>query len=152
MCWTSTDKPIKQIANEDVICYKILIPSREGRVVSPYFNYEYNYHKINDEITLNIYTTPTFENVFCVDLMYKIDLYKCDQGYHSYSSLDFAKKVCHDSRLYEKGACIFKCIIPKGSVFYENKRGEIVSSNIIIGVYDKDAPKDEFFAVSKKNQ
>lgn len=133
MCWTSTEKPVRQIAQKDVICYKILVLFRDGRLVSPYFRYEYKCHKINDEIALNIDTTYAFDKVFCVDLFKKINLYTCRQGYHSYSSLDDAKKV-YNSSFYENGVCVFKCIIPKGSVYYKNERGEIVSSNIIIGI------------------
>lgn len=129
MCWTSANKPVKQIAKEDVICYKIVI-SRDGRVVSPYFHYEYKYHKINEEIALNIeYTLSSDIN--------QLRLYKCRQGYHSYSSLDFANQV-YNNYFYENDGCVFKCIIPKGSVYYDNKHGEIVSSNIIIGINQKE--------------
>ena len=56
---------------------------------------------------------------------------RINEGFHSYIKLDTAENDLLYAALYPFTDVIVKCIVPKGSEYYINNRGEIVSSNII---------------------
>lgn len=125
MCWISKSKtmPIKNIAEKDIICYKIFHiqniifeqfdKSKIQKLYSEYMNFLYIPYKKQEHINL------------------KIENYIYDKritfGYHSYSTLERALYGIHNSNY-----TIVECIIPKDSEYYVNSRQEIVSSNIIV--------------------
>lgn len=144
MCWLG--RCIRKVAKRDITVYKLGFIS-ENNFISLYQDYIYEIKKINKEIELK------------PDLFYKDGLgdngaiYK---GYHSYvyismpySGLD---SYCRIIYLGKKPHCIrllnlyyvAAFIIPKGSEYYENSKGEIVSSNIIYtGKYVKIGNSEE---------
>lgn len=120
MCWVSKTKPIKNIAEKDIICYKvfhiqniIFDKSKIQKLYSEYMNFLYIPYKKQEHINLKI------EN--------DIIRYIIEEGYHSYSTFERAQY-----RLGYSDLKIIKCIIPKDSEYYVNSRQEIVSSNIIV--------------------
>ena len=131
MCWVSRTKPIKNIAEKDIICYKVFHfnniifeefvdrtkiqfdKNKIQKLYSEYMNFLYIPYKKQEHINL------------------KIENYIYDKritfGYHSYSTLERALYGIHNSNY-----TIVECIIPKDSEYYVNSRQEIVSSNIIV--------------------
>ena len=125
MCWVSKSKtmPIKNIAEKDIICYKVFHiqniifeqfdKSKIQKLYSEYMNFLYIPYKKQEHINL------------------KIENYIYDKritfGYHSYSTLERALYGIHNSNY-----TIVECIIPKDSEYYVNSRQEIVSSDIIV--------------------
>lgn len=124
MCWKTCKTPIKQIAESDLKVYKIL-RRVENYIVSPiweFFIWELN----------KTYKTK-LDNPYC----YKdIDIIK--RGFHSlldspklHSGRIWCTKSC-DVMYYSPNEYVFEAIIPKGSEYYENEDGEIVSNQLKI--------------------
>lgn len=120
MCWRSNKLPKMCIAEQDICVYKIVRSINDFLCSSAIQNFQYQY-KI-------LYTQ---EEPILVQLGYIS--YVIEKGFHSYKTYFKAKKKFHkfyEGSLYNM--IIVECIIPKDSIFYENKNGEIVSNNIII--------------------
>ena len=130
MCWVSKTIPIKNIAEKDIICYKIfhiqniifeqfdrtkiqIDKNKIQKLYSEYMNFLYIPYKKQEHINLKI------EN--------DIIRYIIEEGYHSYSTLERALYG-----IYNSNYTIVECIIPKDSEYYVNYRQEIVSSDIIV--------------------
>ena len=130
MCWINKTIPIKNIAEKDIICYKVfhiqniifeqfdrtkiqIDKNKIQKLYSEYMNFLYIPYKKQEHINL------------------KIENYIYDKritfGYHSYSTLERALYGIHNSNY-----TIVECIIPKDSEYYVNSRQEIVSSDIIV--------------------
>ena len=129
MCWIGKYAP--RVARRDITVYKL------GRIlnnefISLYQGYIYDIKSINEEITLIPRIHPVL-NHFCIFF----------EGYHSYTSISmpyselglFSRKIYLGKKLSTLWLCntyyIATFIIPKGSEYFENVTGEIVSSNII---------------------
>ena len=129
MCWIG--KNACRIARRDITVYKL------GRIlknefISLYQDYTYEIKSINEEITLIPRKHPAF---------YPLCMIR--EGYHSYISISmpysklglFSRKVYLGKNLGTLLLCnpyyIATFIIPRGSKYFENTYGEIVSSNII---------------------
>ena len=142
MCWTinkwaytQNTKKYRKVADEDIFVYKI--GYKDGNGFSPYYRDEfiYNANMPNEEIKLYVNSSQVFD-------------FRVDEGYHSYSEECYVRECITDNidiyspvsekinnfdnydEIYEQFA-IGKFIIPKGSEYYENEYGEIVSSQII---------------------
>lgn len=131
MCWVSKTIPIKNIAEKDIICYKLfhfeniffdeqldrtkiqLDRAKIQKLYSEYMHFLYIPYKKQEHINLKI------EN--------DIIRYIIEEGYHSYSTFERAQY-----RLGYSDLKIIECIIPKDSEYYVNSRDEVVSSNIIV--------------------
>ena len=132
MCWIG--KNACRIARRDIAVYKMGSIS-ENIFISLYQNYIYEIGKINKDIVL----VP--------DIRYNVigdPLCTIYRGYHSYTSISMSYS---DLGLYSRTIYLGKLpytlwlrnnyyyiatfIIPEGSNYLENDRGEIVSSNII---------------------
>ena len=131
MCWVSRTKPIKNIAEKDIICYKVfhfydilfdeqldrtkiqIDKDKIQKLYSECMNFLYIPYKRQKHINLKI------EN--------DIIRYIIEEGYHSYSTFERAQY-----RLGYSDLKIIECIIPKDSEYYVNSRDEFVSSNIIV--------------------
>ena len=116
MCWVSKTKPIKNIAEKDIICYKVFHIQniifdkwKIQKLYSEYMNFLYIPYKEQEYINLKSDKIITF-------------------GYHSYSTIERAIDEIYNSKYYS----IVECIIPKNSEYYINSCQEIVSSNIIV--------------------
>ena len=136
MCWVSKTKPIKNIAEKDIICYKVFHfnniifeefvdrtkiqfdKNKIQKLYSEYMNFLYIPYKKQEHINLKI------EN--------DIIRYIIDEGYHSYSTFERAQYRLRYNSIYNSNLKIIECIIPKDSEYYVNSRQEIVSSNIIV--------------------
>lgn len=143
MCWTSDKIPVKKIASGDITCYKVFCTSniiwnrnpikflgitvwnkyKIKELCSLYRDYLYVPYESNPEV--NIFISKNKYHYLIPKSEYYYRWY-IDEGYHSYGTLDKAKE---ERNLYE---IIVKCIIPKGSAYYINDLGEIVSSSIIV--------------------
>lgn len=127
MCWTSSEKPIKCIATDNITCYKVFskldikwriektsdsLEKKMKEVKSLYKNYIYIPYETNPKV-----------NIIC-RLDYDLS---CDwfitEGYHSYKYINSINK---------RYFCMLECIIPKGSIYYINSDNCIVSSDIIV--------------------
>lgn len=136
MCWNCYIENLKaQTAKEDINVYKIVKKATKESCISPFRDYTYY---------LNI--TPPFLTLEVMIKPYTI-FTKITEGYHSYSSVNF---VCDSIRKENFGSYVKTIqlgnskekfivdnylylatfIIPKGSVYFINENGEIVS-NII---------------------
>jgi hypothetical protein len=117
-------------ALEDIVCYKIL----RKDLSSPYLYYEYT---LNKEVKVKL-KIPRHINEDG-DLQFKLynkypdncTITRINKGLHSYSSLKRARENANGfmfSKYY-----VFKCIIPKGALFYRDDiNKEYVSDKLII--------------------
>lgn len=109
-----------KIAEKDIVVYKYTSNILDNSIfTSDIISFLYNKDEINIDIDLF-----SFNVVKCLFLKIII----ITEGYHSFKNIKLLKK----SYLYDSESCkIAKFIIPKGSSYYKNNDGEIVSSNII---------------------
>lgn len=104
-------------ANKNIVVYKILLKSFFGKIVSPYWDFVYKLR--------TLYST----SLSVRQSLYSNKLYLIDEGLHAYTSIDKAEKEI----ISFKRAYIYRCIIPKGSLYYINKKdNEIVSNQLIV--------------------
>ena len=136
MCWTcNINKLEAQIAKEDINVYKIVKKATKESCISQFRDYTYYLNITPPLLTLGVMIKPCA--IFA----------KITEGYHSYSSVNF---VCDSIRKGNFGSYVKTIqlgnrkekfivdnylylatfIIPKGSVYFINEDGEIVS-NII---------------------
>ena len=115
MCFILSEDSKPKIAEEDIICYKIvetvvLSPDIE-EVASLFTGYVYTLGELNPKVIIKV------ANSFSID-----------KGYHSYiKRLEkswYSSSFSHHRELVE-------CTIPKGTLYYANDH-EYVSENIII--------------------
>ena len=131
MCWIGR-KDTKQVAKRDFYVYKVGLV-RGNTFISLFRKHVYRIKGSNPIIPLK----PVKDNYEIIEI---------EAGYHSYKEVaiefcqdpylrdiylgDAIKGFVDDLRLYSHlYLCTF--IVPKGSEYYINNRGEIVSSNII---------------------
>ena len=138
MCWIG--KGPAKIAERDIVVYKlgyVIETTKEFR--SLYQNYTYYPKELNKVVTL----VP----MICATEVSKLQSYEIGMiyaGYHSYKSISLPfnelgtsfRNILVGTIIKERikvynDYYIATFIIPKGSEYYENKCGELVSSNII---------------------
>lgn len=100
-----------KIAEEDIICYKVI--GKNNISIHRDFNYMPN---------------VTYPDVALIPRKYEdeYDTNFIEEGYHSYSSLDFACDRCY--RIKEK---VVLMIIPKGATYYYNPICDEYVSSVI---------------------
>ena len=109
MCFY-TNHSLPKIAQKNIVCYKIL-----NRRWSPHVPFYYEKNKINEKVALIV--------------VYSNQIY---QGYHSYKTFwQYIPKYDDYASVPKSKFRIYKMIIPKGSVYYENYQ-EYVSETIIL--------------------
>ena len=124
MCWISKIKPVKQYAYNDIVVYKVLIERRGLR--SPYV--QFFTWKLNTIYESNLDYPELYINRFrSYPFKYEINegFHSCARGY-TLNEYYLALTYTYPS------AEIYECIIPKGSYYYKNSRGEYVSDKLII--------------------
>lgn len=136
MCWYSKKKKAARIAVEDILVYKVMYRKpNNGRFRSLYRRMDYEPEKI--------YWADV--NPISIDSPLYLGM-KIDKGFHSYSMdktmatkdkyhiviYNMENNEIVDSIFFSDHLVIAKCIIPKGSKYYKNDLGEIVSDQIII--------------------
>lgn len=143
MCWIENTRSFDlQIADRDIEVYKIVSDANKLSCESLIqgFIYEANIRYEMDAMELE---ESSFGNAFCTT-----DLIYITKAYHSYTKIRFTLKKPYSlcSIPEDKGIIagnllmpiridnpyyVATFVIPKGSVYYENLDGEIVSSNIL---------------------
>ena len=137
MCWNCYIENLKaQIAKEDINVYKVVKKATKESCVSPFRDYTYYLNITPPLLTLGVMIKPCA--IFA----------KIIEGYHSYSSVNF---VCDSIRkgnfrsyiktiqlgnskenfTVDNSLYLATFIIPKGSVYFTNEAGEIVSNKIL---------------------
>lgn len=123
MCWQSCKKPKLNIADDDIITYKVVfeIPNHFKSAKSLYYNFHYymNYQYHSESLKVIEVNNPFYPH------------YAISKGFHSYKNFAIAEKALKESSI-SSYLTVVKCIIPENSSFYENEDGEIVSDSIII--------------------
>ena len=139
MCWTERlENTNIQIADKDIKVYKIVTCANKQSCVSVVKNFNY---------TANIlYKIPTLEYD---EIARKCKILKIEKAYHSYTGIRFVYNstfrvvkgvyrcksiILGNKRMlmsFENDGYIATFIIPKGSTYIINTKGEIVSDKII---------------------
>lgn len=161
MCWVGklTDR---KVAIENVTVYKILAMDNYGNYFSPFIG---SYYSIGEKYVLNSITPK--QDYVGVNVSVTCKIY---EGMHSFNGncmveYDTIKRalvfkedgimLCsieifnNNPILLHTFVVIAKCTIPKGSVYYENKDGEIVSDGLIINEIYRHIPekKKHFYEI-----
>lgn len=128
MCWFSKKKPIKKVADTDIPVKKVLFTFND--ITSPLHNCKWVVGEVNEcemeEPKINIYGLTG---------------YHIDKGFHSCENIVFDKNANiwrngeYDALfLHGFGEVVYDAIIPAGSEYYRNDRGDYVSNRLkIIG-------------------
>ena len=156
MCWIG--KGPAKIAEKDIVVYKlgyIIETTKEFR--SLYQNYAYYPKGLNKVVTLVpiVYITE-------VSKLRSSETGIIYSGYHSYKDISLPfNRIGFSFRFILLGSIIMErielyndyyiatFIIPKGSEYYENKCGELVSSNII---YTGKYVKIQYYVLDRKKR
>ena len=122
-------------ATQDIVCYKVLYKGLYGKTFNGiyYSPYKFFKYKLNERVSSDfdfaslplIKMSPQKEYKFLRILTY---FRQVNKGLHSFKYLIDAHKL--NNRFI--GGTVMKCIIPKGSWYYEGIGDELVSDNIII--------------------
>jgi hypothetical protein len=147
--------PNAKIANKDIEVYKYVkgnypLTVDNTKFISYIYTFEYIANKKNKKIQLKPRLCMRFDLNPWLEINFN-DINDCpmiaiDEGYHSYINLNTVEKfildnpliypIIEQSKIYSY--YIGKFIIPKGSKFYKNNSGEVVSSCLIYtGKYKK---------------
>lgn len=132
MCWLTKEKPVLKIATEDIKVKKVLTVN----MYSPYYSKKW---EANEVYKLE-YPIEPFENHWETE-------WSIERGFHScvniYEHFRNGMKYFSSNRTLNwagftiptsipRPVCIFNAVIPKGSEYYENEYGEIVSNQLKI--------------------
>jgi hypothetical protein len=135
MCFQGTDKQL-YVAEEDIVCYKEVTKLTAKTCLSYWTEFKYKFGKLYNLLNSCAVTTGGYDNtpdpeditlqnkLFLDDRLINKDLanyFEVHKGFHSFK---FKKET----------DCIrpnVRCIIPKGSEYYQNET-EYVSNQIII--------------------
>jgi len=110
MCLITTYKTPK-IAKRDIVCYKVCRDTKADDILlTPYQFAEMMLGEINID-TKDVFITPS----------HKSGHFNITSGvFHSFKKLKDAKTELSDwEKHYETSCCIVRCIIPKGSEYFE---------------------------------
>ena len=139
MCWVTKNKKFikKRIAKEDIFVKKLMSKSMDTKFVeSPCFNMVWEFgrcEKYREKIAI----------LKALDLDKKL-AYVIQPGFHSLSPTCNVKKINQNAVAFYESKKVFSFFdynnsfilvdakIPKGSIYYENEQGEIVSNKLII--------------------
>ena len=120
MCLITT-KNIPEIAQEDIVCYKFYILIMEGDI-----NYDKNGllspYQGSLAPTINKVTNTLLDRAY---LSKYTAVYMVGRGFHSFKYLDDLIEELDFWLSFD--IKIFKCIIPKGTKYYEGKFGDFPS-------------------------
>lgn len=135
MCWRST-KLDKQIATKNIKVFKVGYVIN-GKLISYYRSYSYDFNQLY-ETDINPIRWPGGHYILNGFHSYDRKKCKCKKDKKTYtwdiytfcSSSPYSRIIPLAS--YSDENSIVECIIPKGSEYYENEKGEIISNQIII--------------------
>lgn len=148
MCWTGYISD-KNIATEDIKCRKIINKNDNTGEYVPYYMSNAMTYKIGDTYSMVIIPHKVSLNII-----------KIDEAFHAYSmDVDIKRftfyggevngyilKYFHSSNQHfipqyflRTTPVVVECVIPKGTVYYENIHGEIASESLkIVRIIDKE--------------
>lgn len=149
MCWVTKNKKFikKRIAKEDIFVKKLMSKSMDTKFVeSPCFNMVWEFgrcEKYREKIEILKDWDLDKKLAEEWDLDKKL-VYVIQQGFHSLSPTCNVKKINQNAVAFYESKKVFSFFdynnsfilvdakIPKGSIYYENEQGEIVSNKLII--------------------
>lgn len=105
MCLTTPMRRAK-VAEEDIVCYKLVCRRTRGMALGSYksyfrkFVYRLGMTYTEDDFRKDVSHTRNFYN----------EMYEVNFGFHSYINIMYP----------ENSQTLLKCIIPKGSLYYES--------------------------------
>lgn len=118
MCLYSKNKE-PFIAKEDIVCYKILVKTKIPCVYK------------TPIIRTKVIKIPFFKKLFKAEGSQRVifsflssvaGMYEVSGGFiHTYKEIEHAKFYVNGEWFYEDECVIFKCIIPKGTHYYESE-------------------------------
>ena len=139
MCWIEIKDNINvQVADKDFEVYKIVLDANKQSCTSIVRGFNYTVG--------TLYAIPTIESKVIDPYCGKI---KIEKAYHSYTEVHFiwdssyyihcGATICKDMLFGKRGICIpfendwyiATFIIPKGSMYIINTKGEVISDKII---------------------
>ena len=144
MCWNSKDV-IAKIADNDIECFKIVLQDGSNTIYSYYQEFKYELNKLyKTELNFIKHRSLGYTSIlqgfhsYSNELKYDITYYnliplikvfndKTDNTFQAY----MVHSTLSNKNILAKSV-IANCIIPKGSTYYVNEHGEIVSNQIII--------------------
>lgn len=132
-----TEQKTPLIAEKDIVVYKVM----ESKLRSFFRYFQYEIDKLfeteikeNDE---NLWIACCSLDTDYLQKKYKVDCVRDLKGHPNLICLKYGFSSCKSIKvaLIVNDACrgtIYKCIIPKGSEYYKDKVGFIISNKIII--------------------
>lgn len=133
MCWSSKNKPVRQLAKEDIPVFKLCFRSSDT-IILPYH--------YSGRLTYMVGGTYSSDIHMKKCLMGWETFYDIDEALHSYSpkcvlrpidqwKVDVYTPDNKSMGYYQTDRlCVVLCIIPKGGTFYLNENGEYASDTI----------------------
>ena len=149
MCWVTKNKKFikKRIAKEDIFVKKLMSKSMDTKFVeSPCFDMVWEFgrcEKYREKIAILKEWDLDKKLAKEWDLDKKL-VYVIQQGFHSLSPTCNVKKINQNAVAFYESKKVFSFFdynnsfilvdakIPKGSIYYENEQGEIVSNKLLI--------------------
>lgn len=130
MCFILDIKSFPRIALKDIKVKKLFLHTKD-KYVTPYRKFEYEKGVVYKS-KLKLHCPSIYEMYIDEGLHSYTDKTEID----SYASVDSHYNVKINGRwcsLYTfeyNGVCVKECIIPKGSIYFVNKEGEVVSNRL----------------------
>ena len=131
MCWITDERTTAQVAKEDIPVFKLCTRDMSNNILPYYYS-----NKLKYEVDLT-YTSKIhkFKNA--------AGQHEINRGIHSYSpkctisSFSYGVSVISpEFRTLDNycryALCMILCVIPEGSTFYLNEKGEYVSNRITV--------------------
>ena len=122
MCWISAKPPIGKVAKKDKKVYKVL-SVKDGMIYSPIWSFFKWKIGLTEKADIRLFADQMISS-----------------GLHSFSRKPYKKRnkdgVIMWTNLvggklgYYPNDMLFECVIPKGSIYYENEYGECVSDHL----------------------
>jgi DNA-directed RNA polymerase subunit H (RpoH/RPB5) len=130
MCWIGKD--IKQIAEKDISVFKIVRKSRKNNFLSYYYPKHWVLNeKQESEILKRQSNYENFVEIHTGLHSYDSSMIRIVEDHIIFQIYSYISSVPLDSFLYTENLYKMDCVIPTGSTYYENERGEIVSNALI---------------------
>lgn len=141
MCLTLTENSKLKVAEENIICYKVVHRLQPGIYMSEFYNYLYETGTLNvspfDDTTIT--TRPCITGYRSIKFDYRVIGYEqiVERGFHSFTCKEDAykyAKIVASRVLGEITTVVVKYIIPKGANYIEGTYEEYpnyVSDKII---------------------
>lgn len=130
MCFYTTVANPPSVAHRDMVCYKVL----DENMCSWIQGFEYTINKVYKTELETLHEDSWSSNIYFTSLnkrIYYKNVYRISRGFHSYQRNTKQIGRIYIAR-YHRIPCVFRCIIPKGSLYYKNQWGEYVSDQIVI--------------------